>query len=181
MGYLTELSQYYSPWYWLHGISHERASASSPTGESTRLDRFVHRLKVLSEDGPGRLRSLRYGTLILLLKALGMLRYVIPLGLFVLRCRQWWQQVGSSRYRALMMDKSIPPPLLPPSHQKGLSVPGKGLCPLCRQRRQQAVALPSGYLFCHDCIRTHLRDHPRCPVTLLPYTLSDIRPVYDHP
>ncbi len=72
----------------------------------------------------------------------------------------------------------IPPPLPPPILDQ-VSICGnidtsalvqptrdRSLCPICLQKRLNATASSSGYVFCYKCIVLHIREHgDRCPIT----------------
>lgn len=51
-------------------------------------------------------------------------------------------------------------------------------CPICRRTRTNPATLPSGYVFCYPCIHAYVETHVRCPVTLIPAELDDIRKLY---
>ncbi|EPQ59658.1 hypothetical protein GLOTRDRAFT_109799, partial [Gloeophyllum trabeum ATCC 11539] len=52
-----------------------------------------------------------------------------------------------------------------------------GQCPLCKGAIANATALPSGYVFCYRCAYEQVQKEGRCPVTLLPARLWELRKV----
>jgi hypothetical protein len=83
-------------------------------------------------------------------------------------------------------DFSIPPypkPFPISAITKGTAVVplrDKSLCPLCAQKRKNPCATSSGYVFCYECILSHLRDQRQnCPITGIPCREEDLIIVYD--
>jgi hypothetical protein len=37
----------------------------------------------------------------------------------------------------------------------------------------------SGYAFCYPCIFRHVQQHQRCPITLIPMSVEQIRKIYE--
>jgi hypothetical protein len=64
-------------------------------------------------------------------------------------------------------------------HPKGIPFDGTqyGQCALCHQPIDNATALPSGYVFCYKCAYDQVEMHGKCPVTLLPVHLWQLRKV----
>lgn len=53
------------------------------------------------------------------------------------------------------------------------------LCPLCRgARRNPAVALTSGIVYCYKCLLEHVREHGECPVSRRPLQARQIVRVF---
>ena len=113
--------------------------------------------------------------------ALDSLKVVLPTAIFFLKFLEWWYS-PSSPARSLSTSPSgpaIPPPRLLPPHPRGLSVdPTKyGQCPICLGPINNATALPSGYVFCFRCVHDHVERHGRCPITLLPARIWQMRKI----
>jgi len=52
-------------------------------------------------------------------------------------------------------------------------------CPICLKVRSNPTVLTlSGYVFCHQCILDHVRQHHYCPITLLPASEYHLRRIY---
>lgn len=64
-------------------------------------------------------------------------------------------------------------------HPKGKQVDPTNFaeCPLCRGPVQNATAAPSGYVFCYRCIYAHIEKVGKCPVTLVPVQIWQLRKV----
>lgn len=112
---------------------------------------------------------------------LDSLKVIFPTAIFFLKFLEWWYS-PSSPARSLSTSPSgpaIPPPRLLPPHPKGLPVdPTKyGQCPICLGPIHNATALPSGYVFCFRCVHDHVEQHGRCPITLLPARIWQMRKI----
>jgi len=53
------------------------------------------------------------------------------------------------------------------------------LCPVCRRRRENPAALPTGFVFCYRCAVEWVRVSNTCPVTGAAVCEDEIRKVYD--
>lgn len=94
---------------------------------------------------------------------------------FLLHFLDWW---NSQRKGSLIAEPPVPPPPKPDEHSEDAegSV-GRGVCPLCMGEigAQAAVLTTSGYVFCYDCIRTHLSSgRATCPVTGYPSSQDNV-------
>lgn len=96
---------------------------------------------------------------------------------------EWWYGTAEERLQQSATLPVPPPPPKPQPHPRGVRVPDTAsACPLClRVCVQPAMATPSGYVFCHQCLRSHVERHGRCPVTLTPMRRNgnDIRRLFD--
>lgn len=106
---------------------------------------------------------------------------LLPTAIFFIRFLEWWYS-PSSPARALSVSPlgpAIPPPRLLPPHPRGLRIEGVkyGECGLCHQPLTNATAFPSGYVFCYKCAYEYVQEHGRCPVTLLPARVWQLRKI----
>lgn len=109
------------------------------------------------------------------------LRLLLPTAIFFIRFLDWWYSPGSPA-RSLTtspLGPAVPPPKMLRPHPKGLLIDTSnyGQCPLCHGQINNATALPSGYAFCYRCAYDHVEKHGRCPVTLLPAKVWQLRKV----
>jgi hypothetical protein len=109
------------------------------------------------------------------------LRLLLPTAIFFIKFLEWWYS-PSSPARSLVsspLGPPVPPPRMLPPHPMGISMDGVsyGQCPICRKRTTNATSLPSGYVFCYRCAHDHVEKHERCPVTLLPAKVWQLRKV----
>ncbi|KAG8716327.1 ubiquitin-protein ligase peroxin 12 [Ceratobasidium sp. 423] len=112
---------------------------------------------------------------------LDSLKLLLPISIFFLKFLEWWYS-PSSPARALSAPRSgpaIPPPAKLSPHPRGLGIDNLpyGSCPLCHEQLQNATALPTGYAFCYRCIYNYVEEHGRCPVTLLPARVWQLRKI----
>jgi peroxin-12 len=112
---------------------------------------------------------------------LDSLKVILPTAIFFLKFLEWWYS-PSSPARSLTKSAAgpaIPPPRLLPPHPKGLPIDPTncGQCPICLGPINNATALPSGYVFCFRCVHDHVENHGRCPVTLLPTRVWQMRKI----
>lgn len=112
---------------------------------------------------------------------LDSLKVLLPTAIFFVKFLEWWYS-PSSPARALStspLGPPIPPPRLLRPHPQGLAVDRTkyGECPVCRGPIANATALPSGYVFCYRCAHDQVEKHGRCPVTLLPASVWQLRKV----
>lgn len=112
---------------------------------------------------------------------LDSLRLLLPTAIFFIKFLEWWYSPGSPA-RSLTTSPqgpAIPPPSLLAPHPQGLpfNQGSYGNCPLCRKSFNNATALPSGYVFCYRCAYDQVEKYQKCPVTLLPARVWQLRKV----
>ncbi|KAL1425174.1 hypothetical protein MTO96_019333 [Rhipicephalus appendiculatus] len=97
---------------------------------------------------------------------------------FLLHFVDWW---NSQRKGSLVAEPPVPaPPLADEQSQQGeesQSLMRRGHCPLCLNEiaARAAVLTTSGYVFCYDCIRSHLSSgRTTCPVTGYPSSHDNV-------
>jgi peroxin-12 len=109
------------------------------------------------------------------------LQLLLPTTIFFLKFLEWWYS-PSSPARSLttsQLGSAVPPPKMLSPHPKGIPVDRTqyGQCPLCHGSINNATALPSGYVFCYRCAYNHVEAYGKCPVTLLPAKVWQLRKV----
>ncbi|TRM68446.1 Pex12 amino terminal region-domain-containing protein [Schizophyllum amplum] len=174
VAYLFDQTPYYRPWLSWIGVDLRRlgpedyraAMQPKPTAPDRR--RSLH----------ARLRRLLLTSPRLLLDSL---RLLLPTAIFFVKFLEWWYAPGSPA-RALAAaprGPAVPPPRMLAPHPQGIPFDpaGLGTCPLCRAPVSNATALPSGYVFCYRCAYDEVEKHGRCPVTLLPARVWQLRKV----
>lgn len=112
---------------------------------------------------------------------LDSLKVILPTAIFFIKFLEWWYS-PSSPARSLStspLGPAVPPPKLLSPHPKGLQVDKTqyGQCPICRGPINNATALPTGYVFCYKCIYDQVEKNGRCPVTLLPARVWQLRKI----
>jgi len=103
--------------------------------------------------------------------------HLLPFLIFAFKFAEWWYSESGNG-----QTKPIPQPPKPPNvSENGISLPSdKTLCPICVDKRVNPAALScSGFVFCYKCIHEHIIEYSRCPVTLLPASVEQIRKIYE--
>ncbi|CAE6456532.1 unnamed protein product [Rhizoctonia solani] len=197
LGYLFDKTPFYRPWLAWMGVDIRRlGSADYVTDDSfsTPSNSYdIRRLgsadyaisqKGLDKDNvrpTGVLPLIRYYLFHSRRQLLDSLKLLLPISIFFLKFLEWWYS-PSSPARALSAPRSgpaIPPPAKLSPHPRGLNIDDLpyGSCPLCQEQIQNATALPTGYAFCYRCIYNYVEEHGRCPVTLLPARIWQLRKI----
>ncbi|CAA7260260.1 unnamed protein product [Cyclocybe aegerita] len=176
IAYLFERTPSYRPWLNWIGVDLRRLgledfrSASLATQKSTSPEarrNFLARIRRLIFTSPRLL--------------LDSLRLLLPTAIFFVKFLEWWYS-PSSPARALSTSPqgpAIPPPSMLPPHPQGIPFDrtSYGICPICHKSTNNATALPSGYVFCYRCAYDQVEKHGKCPVTLLPARVWQLRKV----
>jgi len=175
VAYLFDQTPYYRPWLSWIGVDLRRLGV-----DDFRLPNGV--LKSSSTKPPESVQA-AIGRFILSSPRLFLdsLKVLLPTAIFFIKFLEWWYS-PSSPARSLTaspMGLAIPPPKMLPPHPKGLQVDNTkyGQCPICRESINNATALPSGYVYCYKCVYDHVEKHGRCPVTLLPARVWQLRKI----
>ena len=112
---------------------------------------------------------------------LDSLKVLLPTAIFFIKFLEWWYS-PSSPARSLSISPlgpAVPPPRMLPPHPRGLRLDGLGYgeCGLCRGPLKNATAFPTGYVFCYKCAYEYVQEHGRCPVTLVPARVWQLRKI----
>ncbi|WZY96407.1 hypothetical protein YC2023_068736 [Brassica napus] len=99
---------------------------------------------------------------------------------FIFKMMEWWYQSAEERLTAPTV---YPPPLPPPSPKvakEGIPLPpDRTICALCSQKRANpSVVTVSGFVFCYSCVFKYVSQYKRCPVTLIPASVDQIRRLF---
>ncbi|EME27913.1 peroxisomal membrane protein PEX12 [Galdieria sulphuraria] len=111
-------------------------------------------------------------------KLIHLLKITAIGGVFAFKFLEWLVSAENKLPKNAGFVPSPPVPLRPSS--KGISLPAdRTLCPLCHQpRRNPAVCVSSGYVFCYQCLFTFVERESQCPVTKMPSTIHDIQRLF---
>ncbi|WZZ63210.1 hypothetical protein YC2023_063317 [Brassica napus] len=100
---------------------------------------------------------------------------------FIFKMMEWWYQSAEERLTAPTV---YPPPPPPPSPKIFISIgiplpPDRTLCALCLQKlANPSVVTVSGFVFCYSCVFKYVSQYKRCPVTLIPASVDQIRRLF---
>ncbi|KAK4435948.1 Peroxisome biogenesis protein 12 [Sesamum alatum] len=99
---------------------------------------------------------------------------------FFFKMMEWWYQSAEERMSAPTVYPPPPPPPPPKVAKEGIPLPSdKTVCPLCLQKRTNpSVMAVSGFVFCYTCVFKYASQYKRCPVTLMPATVDQIRRLF---
>uniref|UniRef100_I1NCC8 Peroxisome biogenesis protein 12 n=1 Tax=Glycine max TaxID=3847 RepID=I1NCC8_SOYBN len=97
-----------------------------------------------------------------------------------LKMMEWWYQSAEERMSAPTVYPPPPPPPPPKVAKEGIPLPpDRTICPLCSQKRANpSVVTVSGFVFCYACIFKYITQYKRCPITLMPSTVDQIRRLF---
>ncbi|KAF9607987.1 hypothetical protein IFM89_004384 [Coptis chinensis] len=131
--------------------------------------------------GPPWLKTLQRVLLSCMYTTLDYAQTGLIAAVFFFKMMEWWYQSAEERMSAPNVYPPPPPPPPPkevaeagiPLHPDGTS------CPLCSQKRvNPSVVAVSGFVFCCPCIFRYVLQYKRCPVTLMPTTVKQIRRLF---
>ncbi|KAJ7233137.1 cyclin-dependent protein kinase inhibitor [Mycena haematopus] len=176
IAYLFGKTPFYRPWLSWIGIDLRRlgaedfrataAAKSSPSGPRTPLAK-IRRLLAASPQA-----------------LFESLRLLLPTAIFFVKFLEWWYSPGSPArsFSTSPLGPAVPPPRMFPPHPQGIPFHRQsyGKCPLCLAGIENATALPSGYVFCYRCAYDHVQQYGRCPVTLMPARIWQLRKFGKH-
>ncbi|KAK0206214.1 cyclin-dependent protein kinase inhibitor [Desarmillaria ectypa] len=172
VAYLFDQTPFYRPWLAWMGVDLRRLGIEDLRAASMKAAQNA-------PDAKGRgLRQLLRSSPQLLLDSL---RLLLPTAVFFIKFLEWWYSPGSPA-RSLStspLGPAVPPPCMLPPHPQGIPFDTQkyGICPLCQRSINNATALPSGYVFCYRCAYDHIEKHGKCPITLLPSRVWQLRKV----
>ncbi|QRV76634.1 cyclin-dependent kinase inhibitor [Ceratobasidium sp. AG-Ba] len=174
LGYLFDKTPFYRPWLAWMRVDVRRLSQADYTASRKLSTQTPQRPK-------GMLALIRYLLFRSRQQLLDSLRLLLPISIFFLKFLEWWYS-PSSPARALSAPRAgpaIPPPAKLSPHPRGLALDdlAYGSCPLCREALRNATALPTGYAFCYRCVYSYVEEYGRCPVTLLPARIWQLRKI----
>ncbi|KAF8211453.1 cyclin-dependent protein kinase inhibitor [Mycena galopus ATCC 62051] len=176
IAYLFGQTPFYRPWLsWIDidlrrlGAEDFRATAAarnSPIGPRTPLA-WIRRMLLASPQA-----------------LFESLRLLLPTAIFFVKFLEWWYSPGSPArsFSTSPLGPAVPPPRMLPPHPQGIPFHPQsyGKCPICLDGIKNATALPSGYVYCYRCAYDHVEQHGKCPVTLMPTRIWQLRKFGKH-
>ncbi|KAF3604809.1 hypothetical protein DY000_02051498 [Brassica cretica] len=99
---------------------------------------------------------------------------------FIFKMMEWWYQSAEERLTAPTVYPPPPPPPSPKVAKEGIHLPpDRTLCALCLQKlANPSVVTVSGFVFCYSCVFKYVSQYKRCPVTLIPASVDQIRRLF---
>ncbi|KAG2273111.1 hypothetical protein Bca52824_067666 [Brassica carinata] len=99
---------------------------------------------------------------------------------FIFKMMEWWYQSAEERLTAPTVYPPPPPLPSPKVAKEGIPLPpDRTLCALCLQKlANPSVVTVSGFVFCYSCVFKYVSQYKRCPVTLIPASVDQIRRLF---
>ncbi|XP_061340450.1 peroxisome biogenesis protein 12 [Gastrolobium bilobum] len=177
--YLLDATGYYSLSLHVLGVHVCRATGQELLDTSSRISKMRNfereRLR-----GPQWLKTLQGALLSCMYTVLDYAQTGLIAAVFFFKMMEWWYQSAEERMSAPTVYPPPPPPPPPKVAKEGIPLPpDRTICPLCSQKRvNPSVVTVSGFVFCYACIFKYITQYKRCPLTLMPATVDQIRRLF---
>ncbi|KAI3470692.1 hypothetical protein Pfo_027355 [Paulownia fortunei] len=177
--YLLDATGFYSLGLHALGIHVCRATGQELMDTSSRISKIRSRERERLRGSPW-LKAIQGGLLSCAYAVLDYAQTGLIAAVFFFKMMEWWYQSAEERMSAPTVYPPPPPPPPPKVAKEGIPLPpDRTLCPLCLQKRANpSVMAVSGFVFCYTCIFKYASQYKRCPVTLMPATVDQIRRLF---
>ncbi|KAL2567133.1 hypothetical protein GLYMA_19G247700v4 [Glycine max] len=177
--YLLDATGYYSLALHALGIHVCRATGQELMDTSSRISKMRNRERERLR-GPQWLKTLQGALLSCTYTVLDYAQTGLIAAVFFFKMMEWWYQSAEERMSAPTVYPPPPPPPPPKVAKEGIPLPpDRTICPLCSQKRANpSVVTVSGFVFCYACIFKYITQYKRCPITLMPSTVDQIRRLF---
>ncbi|KAF7805227.1 peroxisome biogenesis protein 12 [Senna tora] len=177
--YLLDATGYYSLALHALGIHVCRATGQELMDTSSRISKIRSRERERLR-GPQWLKTLQGALLSCTYTMLDYAQTGLIAAVFFFKMMEWWYQSAEERMSAPTVYPPPPPPPPPKVAKEGIPLPtDRTICPLCSQKRANpSVVTVSGFVFCYACIFKYTTQYKRCPITLMPATVDQIRRLF---
>ncbi|CAL0307853.1 unnamed protein product [Lupinus luteus] len=177
--YLLDATGYYSVALHALGIHVCRATGQELMDTSSRISKIRSRERERLR-GPQWLKTLQGALLSCTYTVLDYAQTGLIAAVFFFKMMEWWYQSAEERMSAPTVYPPPPPPPAPKAAKEGIPLsPDRTICPLCSQKRANpSVVTVSGFVFCYACIFKYITQYKRCPITLMPATVDQIRRLF---
>ncbi|KAG5044413.1 hypothetical protein JHK87_008328 [Glycine soja] len=177
--YLLDATGYYSLALHALGIHVCRATGQELMDTSSRISKMRNRERERLR-GPQWLKTLQGALLSCSYTVLDYAQTGLIAAVFFFKMMEWWYQSAEERMSAPTVYPPPPPPPPPKVAKEGIPLPpDRTICPLCSQKRvNPSVVSVSGFVFCYACIFKYITQYKRCPITLMPSTVDQIRRLF---
>ncbi|KAG0549251.1 hypothetical protein BDA96_01G239100 [Sorghum bicolor] len=177
--YLLDATGFYSPALHVLGLHVCRATGQELMESSSRISRIRNR-ELERLRGPPWFKAVQRVFLSCVYTTLDYAQTGLIAAVFFFKMMEWWYQSAEERMSAPTVYPPPPPPPTPKVAKDGIPLPpDRTLCPLCCQKRANPSVLSvSGFVFCYSCIFKSVSQHKRCPVTLMPSSVEQIRRLF---
>ncbi|CAA0808202.1 Peroxisome biogenesis protein 12 [Striga hermonthica] len=177
--YLLDATGFYSLGLHALGIHVCRATGQELMDTSSRISKIRSRERERLRGSPW-LKAIQGGLLSCAYAVLDYAQTGLIAAVFFFKMMEWWYQSAEERMSAPTVYPPPPPPPAPKVAEEGIPLPpDRTICPLCLQKRTNpSVMAASGFVFCYTCIFKYASQHKRCPITLMPSTVDQIRRLF---
>ncbi|XP_057961889.1 peroxisome biogenesis protein 12 isoform X2 [Malania oleifera] len=177
--YLLDATGFYSLGLHVLGIHVCRATGQELMDTSSRISKIRSRERERLH-GPPWLKALQGALLSCAYTVLDYAQTGLIAAVFFFKMMEWWYQSAEERMSAPTVYPPPPPPPAPKVAKEGVPLPpDRTICPLCSQKRANpSVVEASGFVFCYACVFKYVSQYKRCPVTLMPATVDQIRRLF---
>ncbi|XP_042515583.1 peroxisome biogenesis protein 12 [Macadamia integrifolia] len=178
--YLLDATGFYSPGLHVLGVHVCRATGQELMDTSSRISRIRSRERERLRGAPW-LKALQRVLLSCMYTMLDYAQTGLIAAVFFFKMMEWWYQSAEERMSAPTVYPPPPPPPRPKVAKEGIPLPpDRTICPLCSQKRANpSVITISGFVFCYACIFKYVSQYKRCPITLMPATVEQIRRLFN--
>ncbi|GER46219.1 peroxisome assembly protein 12 [Striga asiatica] len=177
--YLLDATGFYSLGLHALGIHVCRATGQELMDTSSRISKIRSRERERLRGSPW-LKAIQGGLLSCAYAVLDYAQTGLIAAVFFFKMMEWWYQSAEERMSAPTVYPPPPPPPAPKVAEEGIPLPpDRTICPLCLQKRTNpSVLAVSGFVFCYTCIFKYASQYKRCPITLMPSTVDQIRRLF---
>ncbi|KAL3564934.1 hypothetical protein D5086_032980 [Populus alba] len=177
--YLLDATGFYSLGLHALGIHVCRATGQELMDTTSRISKIRSNERERLH-GPPWLKTLQGALLSCAYTMLDYAQTGLIAAVFIFKMMEWWYQSAEERMSAPTVYPPPPPPPAPKVAKEGIPLPpDRTICPLCSQKRANpSVVTISGFVFCYACIFKYLSQYNRCPVTLMPANVDQIRRLF---
>nr|VDC81318.1 unnamed protein product [Brassica rapa] len=182
--YLLDATRFYSLGLQALGIQVCRATGQELMDTSSRISKIRNHERERLR-GPPWLKTVQGALLTCSYAVLDYAQTGLIAAVFIFKMMEWWYQSAEERLTAPTV---YPPPPPPPAPKVFISIvakegiplpPDSSLCALCLQKRANpSVVTVSGFVFCYACVFKYVTKYKRCPVTLIPASVDQIRRLF---
>ncbi|XP_057439538.1 peroxisome biogenesis protein 12 isoform X2 [Lotus japonicus] len=179
MLYLLDATGFYSLALHVLRVQVCRATGQELMDTSSRISKMRSRERERLR-GPQWLKTLQGALLSCSYTVLDYAQTGLIAAVFFFKMMEWWYQSAEERMSAPTVYPPPPPPPPPKVAKEGVPLPpDRAVCPLCLQKRvNPSVISVSGFVFCYACVFKYISQYKRCPVTLMPSTVDQIRRLF---
>ncbi|KAG6737418.1 hypothetical protein POTOM_058938 [Populus tomentosa] len=177
--YLLDATGFYSLGLHALGIHVCRATGQELMDTTSRISKIRSNERERLH-GPPWLKTLQGALLSCAYTMLDYAQTGLIAAVFIFKMMEWWYQSAEERMSAPTVYPPPPPPPAPKVAKEGIPLPpDRTICPLCSQKRANpSVVTISGFVFCYAFIFKYLSQYNRCPVTLMPANVDQIRRLF---